>query len=451
MPARKVDARHELRFETARKSPAEESTDSTGVAADAKRKDVLRIISGTAEVGGRELFAGYEYPLLPDRSYGVFTWFGCEVELDEGEGGFCRDVYTSEETQMTTVVKLHSNFELLRAQAAQQSGCDGPRIAVVGPANCGKSTLAQTLAAYALREGRQPLLVDLDLAKNSLGVPGSIGATTLKGVEDLFTETGDLGITARRPLLFFPGVESCAENSTRVKAQVEQLSESIFAHTAAFPQVGASGMIIDTFMWSSTSSVQSTLVAALKSLKVNVILVVGHDRLLSAMKEAFKSEMGPTGSVHAVVKIARSGGVPETDSTAVRRKASQAARWYFEGPRWGLSPESLTLKLGQDIDIFLTKQATIADESLRPIGMVASKDEDKIPKMKALDKNLEHCLLAVSSAKEEKDVLTSSVAGFVHVVQVDLPNESIVVLAPCSASLASKYLVHGKVKYYEQT
>lgn len=436
MTAFSIGAREELRFETARKSPAEQGEE---VGAGVRRRDVLRVVRGLAEIGGRELCVG-EYPLLPDRSYGVFSWLGCEVEVDES---FCRDVYTSEETQMVQVAKVHNNLDMMRSES-NGNGSEGPRIALVGPANCGKSTLAQTFASYSVRQGRRPIYVDLDMSKNTIGVPGTVGATVLSAPEDMFTETGDLGFSARSPLLFFTGVENVADNNARVKEQIKLLSEGISARVKNSAHEKSSGVIIDTFAWTPNTTVQNTLVTALKDLRVNVILVVGHDRLLAAMKSAFKSSE----DVRAIIKIPRSGGVPEQDGNASKRLASESSRWYFEGPRWGLSPESITIKLAQDFDIYSTRQVALADASLRPIGMSAKKDDEKVSKMKTLDKNMEHCILAVSSAKEEKDVLTSSVLGFLHVVQVDLANETIIALSPCSGELPSRFLIYGKVKYF---
>ena len=50
---------------------------------------------------------------------------------------------------------------------------------VVGPLDSGKSTVSQILAAYAVRLDRSPILVDLDVSKGTLAVPGTLGAASL--------------------------------------------------------------------------------------------------------------------------------------------------------------------------------------------------------------------------------------------------------------------------------
>lgn len=50
---------------------------------------------------------------------------------------------------------------------------------VVGPADSGKSTVAQILASYAVRLDRTPVLVDIDVGKGTMAIPGTLGATVL--------------------------------------------------------------------------------------------------------------------------------------------------------------------------------------------------------------------------------------------------------------------------------
>lgn len=50
---------------------------------------------------------------------------------------------------------------------------------IVGPAEHGKSSLAQILAAYAVRLDRTPILIDLDSEQGAFCVPGCITAVPL--------------------------------------------------------------------------------------------------------------------------------------------------------------------------------------------------------------------------------------------------------------------------------
>lgn len=46
---------------------------------------------------------------------------------------------------------------------------------VVGPGDVGKSTLTRILLNYAVRMGRRPIYVDLDVGQGSISTPGTIG------------------------------------------------------------------------------------------------------------------------------------------------------------------------------------------------------------------------------------------------------------------------------------
>lgn len=48
----------------------------------------------------------------------------------------------------------------------------------------GKSTLCRILCNYAVRKGRSPIFVDLDVGQNCLTVPGSISAAIVDQLAD---------------------------------------------------------------------------------------------------------------------------------------------------------------------------------------------------------------------------------------------------------------------------
>lgn len=60
---------------------------------------------------------------------------------------------------------------------------------MVGETDSGKSTLANILAAYAVRLGRCPTFVDLDVGQGMITVPGGIAAAALDG-NSLSVEVG---------------------------------------------------------------------------------------------------------------------------------------------------------------------------------------------------------------------------------------------------------------------
>ena len=60
----------------------------------------------------------------------------------------------------------------------------GPRVMVVGGTDVGKTTLCRLLLNYAVRLGRRPVFIDLDVGQQSIGIPGSIGALMVERPAD---------------------------------------------------------------------------------------------------------------------------------------------------------------------------------------------------------------------------------------------------------------------------
>jgi polyribonucleotide 5'-hydroxyl-kinase len=78
---------------------------------------------------------------------------------------------------MPSYLNTHVSIETMRQNAVSQN-INGPRVSftslnnsqsiqimIMGPPNSGKSALSRMLVSYAARLGRQPLLVDLDMAE----------------------------------------------------------------------------------------------------------------------------------------------------------------------------------------------------------------------------------------------------------------------------------------------
>ena len=74
-------------------------------------------------------------------------------------------------------LNCHAGLEQLRRKAEADSELRGPVLMVVGPTDVGKSTLCRLLLNYAVRMGRRPIFVDLDVGQGHVSIPGTIGNT----------------------------------------------------------------------------------------------------------------------------------------------------------------------------------------------------------------------------------------------------------------------------------
>ena len=108
----------------------------------------VKLLTGSAEIFGIELTRNKEF-IFREGSIAIFSWYGCKVETT-GSSDTIIHLTEPGETPMVAYVNTHSQIEARRDDALA-SGENGPRVLIVGPTDCGKSTLSRILTAYAAR------------------------------------------------------------------------------------------------------------------------------------------------------------------------------------------------------------------------------------------------------------------------------------------------------------
>ncbi|KAL7468730.1 hypothetical protein ACHAXS_008958 [Conticribra weissflogii] len=352
------------------------------------------IINGTAELFGAELPPSR--PLyFTGTKLAIFTWHGCTLDVTNED--HLDILYVSEETDCNVAyVNTHAQLEVMRDESLgclvgnpQQGGVgsgghnstsninnnketkEGPRVLLVGPPDCGKSSLAKVLTAYAVKLGRTPLLVDLDASQNMLSVPGTLAACPM-GAEWVRAEgfgtcsvmnggnaVGGANVNANNagvmtPLVLWYGSMDLTAHPDLYKAQLHKLGTVIEGRLANDVDARASGIIVN-----SSGLIEdvgySYILEAIQAFKINVVLVLGHDRLYSMLGTLFKkqakeeeerkkkmeeevpqttpqsSSSSPPISIPKLIKLPRSGGVVSRDPTFRRASRSQSIKRYFYG------------------------------------------------------------------------------------------------------------------------
>lgn len=150
----KLDVDNELRFEVETQN----------------EKVYLTLKSGYAEIFGTELVKGKTYEFTVGAKVAVFTWHGCVIEVK----GKTDVIYTAKETPMVIYSNCHGALEFMRSEAEKENK-RGPIAMIVGPGDVGKSTVTRILLNYAVRMGRRPIYVDLDVGQGHISIPGTIG------------------------------------------------------------------------------------------------------------------------------------------------------------------------------------------------------------------------------------------------------------------------------------
>ncbi|KAJ1994192.1 Cleavage polyadenylation factor subunit clp1 [Dimargaris cristalligena] len=417
---------------------------------------ILRLVSGTAEVFGAELGAGTSYHFSGQKA-AVFTWHGCTLEIQ----GQCNVEYVAGETPMASYLNLHTVLEQQRANVpllptdsstgSSSATSFGPNVMLIGPTDAGKTSLAKILLNYAYRHGHRPLFVNLDPAEGSIVMPGTVSAAPIEHIIDPEDELDSISLDktgqVSTPLCYHYGFPAITENPKLYGLLTAKLAQSVQARLAQNHMARRAGCIIDTGGVIDPAH-YDLLRDCITDLKVNIVVVLGHERLYSDMQKMYAQ----SGTV-TVVKLAKSGGVVNRDKDFMRRCQLRTIRKYFYGssPQAEYSPFS-TIAYYQDLKIYRVEDS-IAPTSALPIGLDRKVSETRIVPMEP-NLGLIHSILSVSSldaTEDESQLLESNVAGFVYVSALDekKAKKKMTLLAPFPGRLPRKYLLYSMFNWME--
>ncbi|CAI5941692.1 unnamed protein product [Closterium sp. NIES-64] len=336
------------------------------------------------------------------------------------------------------------------------------RVLLVGPTDSGKSTLARMLLCWAARQQWHPTYVDLDVAHSSVTVPGAVAATPVEAPLEASARTVE-----EAPLVLFYGHTnpSGSGHSSGSTAGSECEDGGGGAPGAVLrtyqPQVhtvggemrhllgwAAAGIIANSMGWVDGAGYQvcvdgagyqvcadgagyqvcadgagyqvcadgagyQLLLHSIDALRANVVLVLGQERLYSMLSEHYRSKAAAatadgTPVSHAaaveVVKLVRSGGAVSRTSKFRQRLRQAVIKAYFYGPERQFSPHSSTASWSE-YTVLRVGGGPQAPQSALPIGAARVSDPLRTAPV-VLSRELEHHVLAVSHAKEEKDAVT---------------------------------------------
>lgn len=355
----------------------------------------MQLKSGFAEVFGTELVRGKPYKFHTGAKVAIFTYHGCVLTV-RGK----MDVhYIAKETPMVQYLNSHAALEQLRV-AADEKDTQGPIAMVVGPSDVGKSTLCRIFLNYAVRQGRTPLYVDLDVGQGVVSIPGTIGAFLVERPAEV-----DVGFSNQAPLVYQFGSITPSENDIYYDMLTAKLAEVTLERMRVNKKSKSSGMVINTCGWIKGYGYKHILHAA-KSFEVTAIFVLDQERLYNELLRDLPKFV-------EVVFLQKSGGVVERSKRLRVESRDARIREYYYGDRMPLYPHSFDVKFS-DIQICKVGAPSLPD-SCMPLGMKAQDNKTKLVQIQP-SMSLMHHILAVTFAKSmEDDVLTSNVAGFVCV------------------------------------
>ncbi|XP_055535949.1 protein CLP1 homolog [Wyeomyia smithii] len=394
-----------------------------------KNDVTVMLLSGYAELFGTEMVMKKPYVFGVGAKVAIFTYHGCMLELR----GKPDVAYVARETPMVQYLNCNSALEQLRVKA-EQDDVQGPVAMIVGPMDVGKTTLCRIFLNYAVRLGRRPVYVDLDVGQGAIAIPGTIGALLVERPAPVAE-----GFAQQAPLVYHFGHTSPSDNDVFYNVLISKLAETTLERLQANKKAKYSGMIINTCGWVKGGGYKHIL-HAVKEFEVNAVFVLDQERLYNELLRDVDRNV-------QVVFLPKSGGVVERTRSQRTEARDNRIREYFYGSKMPLYPHSFDVKFS-DVKLFKVGSPALPDSCL-PLGM---KKEDNYTKLVPVQPGpqLLHHILAVSFAEStEENVIQTNVAGFICVTNVNMEKEVLTILSPQPRPLPQTILLVSELQFMD--
>ncbi|KAL9281783.1 Protein CLP1 5 [Arabidopsis thaliana] len=393
----------------------------------------LRLLDGKAEIFGYELPHKVWITFPPLMTFAVFTWYGATIEID----GITGNEYISCETPMVNYLGLHNSLQVQRHRATSSTrdsvSSQGPRVIIVGDIDSGKSTLAKMLLNWAVKDGWKPTFVDLNVGQSSITIPGTIAAAPIKMLVDPVE-----GFPLDKALIHYFGLTNPSVNLRLYRTLVEELARELKEEFSANAESRASGMVIDT-MGFIVREGYALLLHAIRTFNASLVIVVGQEeKLVYDLKKNLKFKKNLQ-----VLNLEKSEGVFSRSSDFRKTLRNSNIQNYFYGVTNDLTVYTKTVKFS-DVQVYRIGDFRV---SCSTSAHQRGNDPLKIT-LVTIDEHLVNKVLAISYAIKPDQIISSIVAGFVCIKNVDISEERITYVSPSAAELPSKILILGTLTWH---
>ncbi|CAH2079943.1 unnamed protein product [Thlaspi arvense] len=395
----------------------------------------LRVLDGKVEIFGSELPPKVWLTFLPRQQFAVFTWYGATIELD----GVIKTEETSTETPMVSYLNIHNSLQVQRHRVASSTSnhvpSQGPRVIIVGDIDSGKSTSAKMLLSWAAKDGFKPTFVDLNIGQSSITIPGTIAATSIEMPVGLVE-----GFPLDNAIVHYFGHTTPRNNLRLYKTLVEKLARELEEEFARNAESRHSGMVIDTMGWTHGPGYE-LLVHAIRKFNASLVIVLGQETdLVNDLNKSFKFKKNLR-----ILNLDKSTGVFSRGTDFRKTLRNNNIKKYFHGATNHLTAYTKTAKFS-DVKVyrigdFPERRSTSARRSYNDDALKITSVE--------IGEHLENKVLAISYAKEPNQIISSIVAGFVCIKNVDIDEERITYISPSAAESPSNILIMGTLTWLE--
>jgi polyribonucleotide 5'-hydroxyl-kinase len=239
----------------------------------------LKINNGSIEIFGREIPNNVDLCLKKGLKLGLFSWQGAQLEISGDLGSD----YIADETPMTSYLNVLLALEQMREYQL-------PRVMIVGGADAGKSTLSKILTNYTTKQGKELMFVETDPNSSSLSLNGSIGVTCVNQCLDIEQGWGaPQSLLGNIPLVYYYGYSKIFEFQEYYQKLL--LGLSIVVDQKIEKSSDTRALLINTpSEFTASPKGFELLLYTLKLFSVNVVLVIGHERLYSNLVKQVRSK-----------------------------------------------------------------------------------------------------------------------------------------------------------------
>jgi polyribonucleotide 5'-hydroxyl-kinase len=352
-----------------------------------------------------------------------------------------------------------------------------------------------------------------------LSIPGTIAASpmTAENMSPQASASSSSLLPNASPLVFWYGSTDLSSSETSnpdlYKSFLDKMGQCIDARLSDgnssnnnanpqenhFTDAKASGIIVNGCGWIEDMGFE-LVKHSIQALDINVVLVMGHDRLYSMLSTLYNKmreqkqkgdiSIGNNTATPKVIKLPRSGGIVtrNPDFRHVSRILSMKQYFYGESivpnstyanTLTNLATSSITsnseglsvstsslvnqyapslIELNfSDVRIYKMENVNLSS-SMLPVSAKQTSEAVQLTQIHDIEISLKHRMLAVchpmavekyERSGEPRDLYMAGVTGFVVVEKIDENKEIISLLSPCAGSLASSTLLAANITWRE--
>ena len=342
--------------------------------------------------------------------------------------------------------------------------------------------MSQILLNYAVRLGRKPIFVDLDVGQGCVSVPGTIGAMLVERPASV-----EEGFSQNSPLVYHYGHTTPGHNNVLYKELVSRWRRGPGPGTSANPsvlQAGGRGAgaaegeqeggrvrrgdqhlrlgpgrgVRSHQTHCAGRDARARLhyfrirpfadillnVRIFQAFEIDVIIVLDQERVYNVLVKDMPNFV-------KVVLQPKSGGVVSRNKEQRAEGRDSRIKQYFYGPRNNLFPHSFEVNFSDIKDKLYKIGAPELPDSCLPLGMKITNNKTKLVAVNPNPRELLNRILSVSFTSAVEDVIMTNVAGFVVVTDVKMEEQKMMVLSPQPRPLPDTLLLLSDVQYVDST